>query len=55
MCENVGSIVNIRVELDGDLANAFLCIKKARGLKHNSEVVRQLISEAAKREKEMAV
>ena len=54
MCENEESTVNIRVELEGNLANAFLFIKKRRGLKHNSEVVRQLVSEAAKREREEA-
>ena len=44
--------MNIRVVLDGELADEFLFIKKLRGLKNNSEVIRQLVSEAARREKQ---
>jgi metal-responsive CopG/Arc/MetJ family transcriptional regulator len=42
--------VNIRVELDGELAQMFNELKGIRGLKNNSELVRQLITEAKKRE-----
>jgi len=42
--------VNIRVELDGELAGMFDELKRLRGLKNNSELVRQLIAEAKKRE-----
>jgi metal-responsive CopG/Arc/MetJ family transcriptional regulator len=44
--------VNIRVELDGDLADQFLSLKQNRGLKNNTEVIRQLILEAIKRDKD---
>lgn len=42
--------VNIRVELDGELGRMFEQLKRLRGLKNNSELVRQLITEAKKRE-----
>ena len=41
--------VSIRLDLTDDLAEKFLSLKKKRGLKNNSEVVRQLIAEAAQR------
>jgi len=41
--------VNIRVELTGEEAEKFLTIKENRGLRNNTEVVRQLILEETKR------
>jgi len=38
--------VNIRVELNGELAQMFEKLKRLRGLKNNTELVRQLIVEA---------
>jgi len=43
-------IVNIRLELQGQEAKRFLALKEKRGLKNNSEVVRQLLKEAQERE-----
>lgn len=37
--------VTIRIDLEGDLANWFLTLKKRRGIKNNSELVRSLIAE----------
>ena len=48
-CEYVGK-VSIRLDLTDDLADQFLSLKKKRGLKNNSEGIRQLIAEAAQRE-----
>ena len=42
--------VSIRLDLEDDLAERFLSLKKKRGLKNNSEVARQLIAEAAQKE-----
>ena len=42
--------VSIRLDLEDDLAERFLSLKKKRGLKNNSEVARQLIVEAAQKE-----
>jgi len=42
--------ISIRLDLTDDLADQFLSLKKKCGLKNNSEVVRQLIAEAAQRE-----
>ena len=42
--------VSIRLDLEVDLADQFLSLKKKRGLKNNSEVARQLIAEAAQKE-----
>jgi len=42
--------VNIRVELNGELAHMFEKLKRLRGLKNNTELVRQLIVEARGRE-----
>ena len=42
--------VNIRLELVGEQAKMFEKLKKIRGLKNSSELVRQLISEAVRRE-----
>jgi len=44
--------VHVRVELTGEEAQEFLKIKKNRGLRNNTEVIRQLILEEAKRLKE---
>jgi len=46
--------INIRVELTGEEAQKFLTIKESRGLRNNTEVVRQLILEEIKRIKEEA-
>ena len=43
-------VVNIRLELEGEQAKIFKKLKKFRGLKNSSELVRQLISEAVRRE-----
>ena len=53
MCEKViemEGIVNIRLELSGDEAKRFVALKEKRGLKNNSELVRQLLKEAQERE-----
>jgi len=42
--------VNIRLELEGEQAKMWKKLKKIRGLKNSSELVRQLISEAVRRE-----
>lgn len=42
--------VNIRLELTGQDAEHFIALKNKRGLKNNSEVVRQLLKEAQERE-----
>ena len=41
--------INIRVELIGEEAEKFMTIKENRGLRNNTEVVRQLILEETKR------
>ncbi|MEM2911601.1 MAG: hypothetical protein QW146_03765 [Candidatus Bathyarchaeia archaeon] len=46
-CENLGKIC-IRVDLTGKDADDFLALKEKRGLKNNSELIRQLIKEASK-------
>lgn len=54
-CEKVKKmeeIVNIRLELSGEEAKKFTALKDKRGLKNNSEVVRQLLKEAEERELE---
>jgi len=43
-------VVNIRLELLGEQAKKFQKLKKFRGLKNSSELVRQLIIEAVRRE-----
>jgi len=43
-------LIHIRVELEGEQARMFEDLKRLRGLKNNSELVRQLIVEASKRE-----
>jgi len=48
-CVYLGKVC-IRLDLTDDLADQFLSLKKKRGLKNNSEAVRQLIAEAAQRE-----
>jgi len=48
-CGYLGKVC-IRLDLTDDLADQFLLLKKKRGLKNNSEVVRQLIAEASQRE-----
>lgn len=48
-CGKLGK-VSIRLDLTDDLADQFLSLKKKRGLKNNSEGIRQLIAEAAQRE-----
>lgn len=45
--------VNIRVVLEGELASKFLELKKTRGLLSSCELIRQLIMEAMKREREV--
>ena len=35
--------VTIRIDLEGDLAKYFLYLKKRKGIKNNSELVRMLI------------
>lgn len=44
--------MNIRLELSGDEARRFNALKGKRGLKNNSELVRQLLKEAEERELE---
>lgn len=36
--------IDVRVELEGDIATKFLAIKNRYGLKNNTEVVRQIIT-----------
>jgi len=43
--------VTIRIDLDGDLARYFLHLKKLRGIKNNSEMVRMLVAEEYNRVK----
>ena len=43
-------IVNIRLELEGEQAKMFEKLKKIRGFKNSSELVRQLIVEAVRRD-----
>ena len=38
--------IDVRVELEGEIASKFLAIKKGYGLKNNTEVIRQLITSA---------
>jgi len=40
---------SVRVDLEGGLREMFEAVKKDRGLKQNTEVVRQLITEEYKR------
>mgnify|MGYP002395768491 CR=1 FL=1 len=42
--------VSIRLDLTDDAAERFLSLKAKRGLKNNSELVRQLITEAVQKE-----
>lgn len=41
--------VSIRIDLTGDLAREFLYLKKRKGIKNNSELVRLLIAEEYQR------
>lgn len=41
-------ILDIRIRLEGIVAERFRAIKESRGLMQNTEVLRQLITEAAK-------
>lgn len=41
--------VTIRIDLMGDLAQEFLYLKKRKGIKNNSELVRLLIAEEYQR------
>ena len=43
-------IVRIRLDLNGKEAQRFVALKEKRGLKNNSELVRQLVKEAADEE-----
>jgi len=43
-------IVRIRLDLEGEDAKRFLKLKEKRGLKNNSELVRQVLKEAADNE-----
>ena len=43
-------IVNIRLELNGEDAKRFNALKRKRGLKNNSELVRQVLKETEERE-----
>ena len=43
-------IVRIRLDLEGEDAKRFLKLKEKRGLKNNSELVRQVLKEAADKE-----
>jgi hypothetical protein len=38
-------VLDIRLKLDGDVAQRFLEIKKAKGLKNETEVLRLIINE----------
>ena len=38
--------IGLRLDLSGDLADKFVWLKRRLGLKHNSEVVRQILTEA---------
>jgi metal-responsive CopG/Arc/MetJ family transcriptional regulator len=42
--------LNIRINLDGKLAEEFLFLKAKRGLKASTELIRQLITEAYNQE-----
>jgi hypothetical protein len=46
--------VTIRIDLEGDLANYFLALKKKRGIKNSSELVRMLVTEEFQRTKPFA-
>jgi len=39
----------IRVDLDGDIVKEFIYLKKIKGIKNNSELVRLLIAEEYRR------
>ncbi len=39
------SRVDIRIILENELADKFLLIKKRKGIKHNTEVIRLLVNE----------
>jgi len=41
--------IAIRIDLTGDLANNFLFLKKRKGIKNNSELVRLLIAQEYQR------
>jgi len=41
--------VTIRIDLTGDLAKHFLYLKKVKGIKNNSELVRLLIADEYRR------
>jgi metal-responsive CopG/Arc/MetJ family transcriptional regulator len=43
--------VTIRIDLEGELADSFLRLKRNRGIKNNSELVRMLVTEEYKRTK----
>jgi len=38
-------VLDIRLKLEGDIAQRFLAIKKAKGLKNDTEVLRLIINE----------
>ena len=42
--------ISIRLDLADNVAEQFLSLKMKRGLKNNSELVRQLITEAVQKE-----
>jgi len=44
-----GRTISIRVDLSGELAKEFLFIKKRKGIKNNSELVRLLIAQEYQR------
>jgi transposase len=41
--------IQIRIDLEGDVADKFNAIKSDRGLENNTDVIRLLITEAFKR------
>jgi len=43
------SKIQIRIDLEGDIADKFEVVKKDKGLENNTDVVRSLITDAFKK------
>jgi len=41
--------ITLRVDLEGDIAKEFIYLKKIKGIKNNSELIRLLIAEEYRR------
>jgi len=40
--------IHIRLDLEGEMAEKFIAVKRDKGLENNTDVIRLLIAEAAK-------